>query len=164
MDAYQLVTEFHQKNHIGGWMPRTARLYRELLNEEHRELLDQITRHTLNPTDDTLIGVTQEAIDLIYVTLGVLAVLGLDAEQVAGSFREVHRANMTKEGRRVDGKVIGQEGYLPADLRGPLGMKGDGGLPLVTAERFLTERVGPGTHPALIVKALRDGGYLKEGA
>jgi phosphoribosyl-ATP pyrophosphohydrolase len=161
MNAYEMVASFHDKNQIGGWTARTARLYRELLNEEVAELQDQITRHTVKPSEDTLVGLAQEAADLIYVALGVLAVAGFRPDQVSGVFREVHRANMSKEGKRLDGKVLAGEGYQPADVRGVLGL-GER-LPLVTGVRYLQERKIPRATAEWVLGVLRDGGYLKEG-
>jgi predicted HAD superfamily Cof-like phosphohydrolase len=62
-----------------------------------------------------------ELVDLLYVAYGALQALGVDADV---AFAEVHRVNMHKATgpRRADGKQLKPEGWLPADLRGVLGV------------------------------------------
>ncbi len=101
--------------------PELLALRTRLIDEEHAEVAEaaqQIaerlsTGPALRPTD--LAPLAHELVDLLYVTYGALAALGIPAD---AAFEEVHRANMTKAGgpRRADGKVLKPEGFQPASL------------------------------------------------
>lgn len=60
-----------------------------------------------------------ELVDLIYVSYGALAALGVPADHV---FDAVHEANMAKltGPRRADGKQLKPPGWRPADVRAVL--------------------------------------------
>lgn len=102
-------------------------LRRRLVQEEAAEVEEEWaaleTRlragEAVSPAD--LAPLAHELADLLYVTYGALAALGIDADAV---FAEVHRANMRKAGgpRREDGKLLKPEGWQPADVRGAMGL------------------------------------------
>lgn len=102
-------------------------LWQVLIQEEHKELhtaLDALDIIRDDPNTNLSVywqlmaEVCAEAVDLIYVTLGLLNHMGLPANAM---FREIHAANMRKVGpdgkpvRRADGKIIKPEGWRPAD-------------------------------------------------
>lgn len=113
-----------------GELAAQVALWQVLLQEEQKELhvaldaLDMIRNDPdVSPTVYwTLMSeVCAEAIDNIYVTLGLLNTLGLPGMAM---FRAIHDANMRKVGpdglpiRREDGKVIKPAGWKPADKLG----------------------------------------------
>lgn len=100
-------------------------LWAKLIDEEYIELNEAI-RDFINPfntsidPEDTLVNVSSEAIDLIYVTLGLLNNLGVNGQDV---FDAIHKANMDKVGvdgkviKNSDGKVLKPDGWKPADIK-----------------------------------------------
>jgi len=118
------VRDFHDALHDGYPTtptvpaPELLALRVRLIDEEHAEVVE--AAHDLaerlpdaQPTD--LAPLAHELVDLLYVTYGALAALGIPAD---AAFGEVHRANMTKAGgpRRADGKVLKPEGFQPASI------------------------------------------------
>jgi len=105
--------------------PALLTLRRTLIREEAAEVeaewsrLEQKLRDGEAVPAADLAPLAHELADLLYVTYGALAVLGIDADAV---FAEIHRANMAKLGgpRREDGKQLKPEGWQPADVRGVL--------------------------------------------
>ncbi|RNI22224.1 hypothetical protein [Flexivirga caeni] len=101
--------------------PALLALRQRLVDEEHaevaeaaRDLAAQLTDGgPLEPTH--LAPLAHELVDLLYVTYGALAALGIPAD---AAFAEVHRANLSKVGgpRRADGKVLKPDGFQPASL------------------------------------------------
>lgn len=101
--------------------PELLALRTRLIDEEHAEVIEaaqeladrRSSGASLEPSD--LAPLAHELIDLLYVTYGALAALGIPAD---AAFDEVHRANMTKAGapRRADGKVLKPEAFQPASL------------------------------------------------
>jgi predicted HAD superfamily Cof-like phosphohydrolase len=87
-------------------------LYARLVDEEYDEFVDAVTdEHKL-----------QEAMDLVWVTLGYCIVRGWD---VPGAWDELTRANMKKIQvdpvtgelkRRADGKIMKPEGWKKPDF------------------------------------------------
>lgn len=77
------------------------------------DVLDRLLT-TLPPSTD-LVALAQELADLEVVTVGTMAVLGIDGDQV---FQAVHEANMSKLPltRRDDGKILKSPNYQSADL------------------------------------------------
>jgi predicted HAD superfamily Cof-like phosphohydrolase len=62
-------------------------------------------------------SLAHELADLLYVTYGTFAALGLPADAI---LEEVHRANLAKSAgpRRSDGKQLKPAGWSPADVLG----------------------------------------------
>lgn len=85
----------------------------KLIEEELQELREALE-------DDDVVETADAAIDILYVTLGLLVEMGIDAEPL---FYEVQRSNMSKLG--ADGKPIISRGLaldgFPAGkvLKGP---------------------------------------------
>lgn len=74
--------------------------------EEHLELNTAMAEHDL-------IGIADALGDLIYVILGTACAYGIDLEPV---FQEIHRSNMTKQGKDSSGKVMKGDNYSPPDI------------------------------------------------
>jgi len=110
-DIYQDVTDFHAKFGMRHSRPAPVRPNRQtreirtrLLSEEYEELREAIRK-------GTLAQIGQEAVDLIYATVGLMVEAGLPFEKI---WEEVHTANMRKGGVDDYGKVIKPEGWEPA--------------------------------------------------
>ena len=80
-------------------------LWKDLIYEEFKELMNA----------NNLVEVASEAIDLIYVTIGLLNNLGVDGQKI---FEAIHAANMRKTPvtKRADGKILKPEGWQPANI------------------------------------------------
>lgn len=78
-----------------------------LLLEEWRELRGELQYVTPDVT-----AVAHEAADLMYVLYGMACEMGFDLD---ACFREVHKANMTKD-RNDNGKAIKGDRFVPADV------------------------------------------------
>ena len=92
-------------------------LWRELIKEEYWELLEALENAETGVENYT--AAVHEAIDLIYVTVGLLNNLGVDGE---ACFNCIHEANMRKcvngkVERRKDGKIQKPVGWKPANLK-----------------------------------------------
>ena len=96
-------------------------LWSKLINEEHAELSEAILNSfNINRSmkEDPDVAIASEAIDLIYVTCGLLNNMGIDGQAV---FAAIHDANMSKaiNGKVLknkDGKVLKPEGWKKADI------------------------------------------------
>ena len=97
-------------------------LWWKLVKEEFIELADAVGAfsYPLHSGDNTIAvkEVVSEAVDLVYVTMGLMNALGLPFDEV---FDAIHQANMNKcvDGkvlRREDGKVLKPEGWKPANV------------------------------------------------
>ena len=93
--------------------PKSAALYKSLMEEEYNEF---IAAHWLKDEVEML----DACMDLIWVTLGFCHMKGYD---VAGAWDEVLRSNMAKVDpvtrkvvRREDGKILKPNGWTPPDL------------------------------------------------
>lgn len=90
-------------------------LHGKMIEEEFNEVMDEL----YDPEPDRA-RVAKELADLLYVTYGAAAALGIPIDAV---FREVHRSNMSKldsDGKpikREDGKVIKGPNYKAPDIR-----------------------------------------------
>jgi predicted HAD superfamily Cof-like phosphohydrolase len=112
--------------------PDVLTLRRTLIEEEFAEVQAEFGALAARleaggrPEGTDLAPLAHELADLLYVTYGAFVTLGLDADAV---FAEVHRANMHKVSgpRRADGKQLKPEGWQPADVRGVLEGRGEGG-------------------------------------
>lgn len=97
-------------------------LWMKLINEEHAELIEAALRFNdwSGPNTDMDVALVSEAIDLIYVTCGLLNNMGVDGQAV---FDAIHNANMAKVGpdgkvvKNKDGKVLKPEGWTKADIK-----------------------------------------------
>lgn len=121
---YEKICDFHQA--IGPTPPATPtfpdlatlKLRQTLIQEEYQEVMNALTEltavasHTDTPDMSSL---AHELTDLLYVTYGAFATLGINADAV---FAEVHRANMAKLGgpRRADGKLLKPPNWQPANV------------------------------------------------
>jgi predicted HAD superfamily Cof-like phosphohydrolase len=96
-------------------------LWSKLINEGHSELSEAILNSfNINRSmeEDPDVAIASEAIDLIYVTCGLLNNMGIDGQAV---FDAIHDANMSKviNGKVLknkDGKVLKPEGWKKADI------------------------------------------------
>lgn len=117
-DVFRDVAEFHRKFGCAiGERPafpdeQTVELRRKLLREEFRETIDALD-------ESDLVGFADGLADLIYVAVGAALACGIPLADV---WREVHAANMRKEGgpTRADGKILKPEGWQPPDVAGVL--------------------------------------------
>ncbi|MFN8510908.1 MAG: hypothetical protein U0Z75_10205 [Deinococcaceae bacterium] len=98
----------------------TLQLRKRLLQEEFAEVCVEIERlesqlETPGSIPDQLYRLAHELADLLYVTYGTFAALGIDPQQV---FAEIHRANMRKitGDIRPDGKRLKPKNFVPADI------------------------------------------------
>lgn len=91
-------------------------LAQDLVREEAKEIDDAIEEADFAKTVDG-------CIDAIYVNLGLLNRLGVDAQPL---WDEVHRANMSKVGGpvREDGKQLKNPDFVPPDIEGQLRLQG----------------------------------------
>lgn len=128
-DMFQDVLEFHKKfvpNQIAKlpmWPSYDIMLLRgKLIREEIEELIKAFDNADFE-------GIVDGSLDLVYVLLGTLVAMGVDARP---AWQEIQRANMAKEGGglRGDGKVMKPEGWVPPDIVGVLSRQ----QPIVTAD------------------------------
>ncbi len=97
-------------------------LWWKLIKEEFIELADAVGDFSYpSHSGDNLVNlrdVVSEAVDLVYVTMGLMNALGLPFDEV---FAAIHQANMNKcvDGqviRRADGKILKPDGWKPANV------------------------------------------------
>jgi NTP pyrophosphatase (non-canonical NTP hydrolase) len=99
--------------------------YPEIPSQETLALRYELIREELEEFDEAikendLVGMADALADILYVTYGALAALGLPGDKL---FEEVHRSNMSKLGPdgkpiyRSDGKVMKGPDYSPPDLK-----------------------------------------------
>jgi len=96
-------------------------LWLKLINEEHSELIEAALQYadTGLGIADGEVRVVSEAIDLIYVTIGLLNNMGVDGKKV---FDAIHDANMKKVmvngkvQKNEFGKVLKPEGWKKANI------------------------------------------------
>jgi predicted HAD superfamily Cof-like phosphohydrolase len=87
----------------------------KLIDEEYEELMTELHR-----PDQQIEKIAQEAVDLVYVVVGMCLEYGIPFNAV---FEEVQRANMSKLGedgrpiRREDGKILKGPNFVPADVQ-----------------------------------------------
>ncbi len=130
IEQQRQVSEFHSGvGQPDPWSPikpdeRLATLRFNLIYEEFKELAEamgltlkgELEIESWNEEDVDMIGIVDGSSDLLYVTHGTNANLGIDIQPF---YEEVHRSNMTKvKGgrRREDGKWMKPDTYTPADL------------------------------------------------
>lgn len=127
MTNQQLVEEFHRR--FGHFLGETlqARLPDDVLSLRkrlHEEELSEL--HAAMDRVD-VIGVADGLADCLYVLYGTAVCYRIPLDEV---FREVHRSNMTKTGRRSDGKTQKGAGYEPPRIQVVLERAGDGNVPV----------------------------------
>jgi len=94
----------------------TVRLRCDLIDEEVSELHEGVL-------DRDLVSIADAIADILYVTYGMAAAFGMDADAL---FAEVHRSNMSKLGPdgkpiyREDGKILKPATYSPPNITGVL--------------------------------------------
>jgi predicted HAD superfamily Cof-like phosphohydrolase len=122
MTPLGMLREFHRAMgldldvfHVGKDL---LRLRMRLVREEYEEVREEFEKAVAGRLDRE--ALTKELADLVYVTYGFAASLGIDLD---GALQEVHRSNMTKldpaTGRPfkdAGGKVIKPPTYSPADV------------------------------------------------
>jgi predicted HAD superfamily Cof-like phosphohydrolase len=98
---------------VGEPNPKQFALYRDLIQEEHKELADAVWQNNQVEQLDALI-------DILVVTIGAIHSMGADAE---GAWNEVMRTNMAKIDpqtglvrRREDGKILKPQGWRAPEL------------------------------------------------
>lgn len=81
-----------------------------LIQEEYRELRDE-----LQHVRPDVVAVAHEAADLMYVLYGLACEMGFDLD---ACFREVHRANMSKDHSPLTpvGKAVKGRRFVPANI------------------------------------------------
>ena len=97
----------------------TLELRARLFQEEYAETLEALEELRADPDvcGAAFAHLMRELADMLYVTYGMFAACGVDADAV---FAEVHRANMHKTAgkRRSDGKVLKPADWQPPDVAG----------------------------------------------
>lgn len=113
---FKLVQEFHRKmGVIRGRDGKVAYdeflLYKRLITEEYLETMDAAEAFDLRfGRPSKPVELIDGLIDLLYVTYGMLNVLGVDADKM---FRIVHKHNMMKTPRRNEyGKIKKPKGFI----------------------------------------------------
>ena len=110
VDMFQDVLDFHKKlvpsqvRPLPSWPSYDVMLLRgKLIQEEYQELLLAIS-------EPDFAKIVASSLDLVYVLLGLLVAMGVDARPV---WQAIQTANMAKEGgpMREDGKVLKPEGW-----------------------------------------------------
>ena len=98
---------------VGENNPQQFALYRDLIHEEQKELIEAVWQNNRVEQLDALI-------DILVVTIGAIHSMGADGE---GAWQEVMRTNMAKIDpetglvrRREDGKILKPEGWQPPNL------------------------------------------------
>jgi predicted HAD superfamily Cof-like phosphohydrolase len=91
----------------------TIQLREQLLREETAEAVEALEAYRHG--SGSIEGVAKELADVLCVTYGAAAALGIPMDEV---YAEVHASNMSKVGGplRADGKMLKGDGYRPADL------------------------------------------------
>lgn len=91
---------------------KETKLWKNLIQEEFVELMVALK-------DPNIESTVHEAIDLIYVTMGLINNLGVDGE---ACFSAIHNANMKKKIngkiiKREDGKILKPKNWKRANLK-----------------------------------------------
>lgn len=116
--SFRDVLDFHRKFGCSiGERPAvppdgTPELRARLIAEEFEELTAALAA-------GDLVGITDGALDLIYVVLGTLVSYGIDPGL---PWMRIHDSNMAKGGggRRPDGKILKGPDWRPPDIKGAL--------------------------------------------
>jgi predicted HAD superfamily Cof-like phosphohydrolase len=121
---FELTQEFHRaigqlpdrwsgENANAEAHKRMVELRERLIGEEASEAADAL--HALAQGRGSLTEVAKELADLLCVTYGAAAALGLPMDRI---YEQVHASNMTKVGgeERGDGKVLKGKDYQAPDL------------------------------------------------
>lgn len=108
--AFNAACDGSDKVFTGTYPDRLRLLRARLIYEEAKELSLELSNNT-----PCVASICHEAVDLLYVALGVFSDLGIDPEPF---FAEVHAANMRKAPfeRDILGKIVKPKGWKPADL------------------------------------------------
>ena len=85
---------------------------RRFIAEEVKELFEAMEEVQKTPSLAARANLVKELVDVLCVTYGTLALLGVDAD---AAFAEVHASNMSKTPNH-GGKAIKGEGYRPANM------------------------------------------------
>jgi predicted HAD superfamily Cof-like phosphohydrolase len=114
-DMFQDVLDFHKKfvpdqiRALPSWPSYDIMLLRgRLIQEEYGELVEAMAVPDFAKIVDS-------TLDLVYVLLGALVAMGVDARPI---WDAIQTANMAKEGgpTRPDGKVLKPEGWEPPPI------------------------------------------------
>lgn len=117
---FDLVFDFHIKyNHAIATKPLIPQdNLIDLRKKLHQEELDELF---VAMDEKDLVEIADAIGDLIYVLIGTAITYGIPLDKV---FREIHRSNMTKAGKRADGKTIKGPDFEPPQLAKILGLEG----------------------------------------
>lgn len=118
---YQRVREFHEhfcpdQLDLTEWDDDLFSFRQKLIDEEVEELAEAWDSEIYRGWEEAIV---KELVDILYVTYGTLAAMGVDADE---AFKRVHESNMSKLGddgfpiRRHDGKVLKGPNYKEPNL------------------------------------------------
>jgi predicted HAD superfamily Cof-like phosphohydrolase len=119
------VTNFEKVKEFMKAFGQTVLEYPEIPSQETLALRYELIREELEEFDEAikehdLVGMADALADILYVTYGAMAAIGLPADKL---YEEVHRSNMSKLGPdgkpiyRSDGKVLKGPDYSPPNLK-----------------------------------------------
>lgn len=114
MTKYDDVAVFQKTMHdVPMYMPNwpedkdTVRKCVDLLTEEYIEVL-----HAIQAKD--IVNLAQELVDVAYSAMSIAVNFGIPFDDI---WREVHRANMTKQPNPDGGKALKGEGFQKANVK-----------------------------------------------
>jgi len=121
MTNYEMVREFHKhfcpdQLDLTEWDDDLFFFRQKLIDEEVFELDEAWNNEPYRGWEEAIV---KELVDVLYVTYGTLAAMGIDANE---AFKRVHESNMSKLGddgfpiRRHDGKVLKGPNYKEPNL------------------------------------------------
>lgn len=124
MDMFADVKQFHKHvlNVNDGWVPKGGN-YRALLTERLKFLQEELTEYQTALMDNDklsqLVGIVDSLIDVTYVALGTLYMLGIPVEDC---WFAVHSCNMAKEpGETKRKNSVMPDAHKPEGWVGPEG-------------------------------------------
>lgn len=110
--AMMCVKEFHEKFDIPiNDVPHLPD--KEVVRKRMKLLEDQYHEYRYAERGKDLTKVTDALADMVYVICGTAHYYGIPLDKV---FAEVHRSNMTKDGKDENGKVLKGEHFSPPEI------------------------------------------------
>lgn len=122
MDVFEDITEFHKKFDL---MPTKKGLLEDQLFAFRMKFLSEELDEQEEAHDEGLLPQALDAnIDLIYVALGNIVMMGFNVREMREAWRRVHEANMKKvrardaedSRRKSTWDVVKPKGWEPPDL------------------------------------------------
>ena len=112
MSNFEKVKEFQEKRRENPTGPlymsdRDTIIWLRLIAEEVSELHTACANQNIYDIADAL-G------DILYVTYGMGGRMGLPMDKI---FDEIHRSNMTKSAKSINGKILKDENYSPPKIK-----------------------------------------------